>query len=102
MKRPKTPKKRKSKTNFKVLPDKRKKRPYSERVGTKADIIKQCYKAKIFLSQMMQIPNEICKTLLINNKEDGATEIIITKNKNDVDKSPRRFITRPRSLESIF
>ena len=22
--------------------------------------------------------------------------------KNDVDKSPRRFVTRPRSLESIF
>ena len=51
---------------------------------------------------MMQIPNEKWKTLLVNNNEDGATEIIITKNKNDVDKSPRRFVTRPRSLESIF
>ena len=95
-------KKRKSKTNFKVLPNKRKKRPYSERVGTKADIIKEYYKDKIFLSQMMQIPNEKWKTMLVNNNEDGATEIIITKNKNDVDKSPRRFVTRPRSLESIF
>ena len=102
MKRPKTPEKRKSKTNFKVLPNKRKKRPYSERVGTKADIIKEYYKAKVFLSRMMEIPNEKCKTLLVNNKEDGATEIIITKNKNDVDKSPRRFVTRPKSLESIF
>ena len=102
MKRPKTPEKRKSKTNFKVLPNKRKKRPYSERVGTKAYIIKEYYKAKVFLSRMMEIPNEKCKTLLVNNKEDGATEIIITKNKNDVDKSPRRFVTRPKSLESIF
>ena len=50
----------------------------------------------------MQIPNEKWKTLLVNNNEDGATEIIITKNKNDVDKSPRRFVTRPKSLESIF
>ena len=35
MERPKTPKKGKSKTNFKVLPNKKKKHPSSERVGTK-------------------------------------------------------------------
>ena len=35
-------------------------------------------------------------------KEDDVTEIIITNIKNDVDKSPRRFVTRPKSLESIF
>ena len=43
-------KKRKSKTNFKLLPNKRKKHPYSERVRTKADMMKQYYKAKISLS----------------------------------------------------
>ena len=100
--RPKTPKKRKSKTNFKALPNKRKKHPYSERVGTKADMMKQSYKAKISLSQMMQISNGNYKTLLVNNKEDDVTEIIITNNKNDVDKSPRRFVTRPKSLKTIF
>ena len=51
---------------------------------------------------MMQIPNEKYKTLVVNNKEDDVTEIIITNNKNDVDKSPRRFVTRPKSLDSIF
>ena len=99
--RPKTPKKRKSKTNFKALPNKRKKHPYSERVGTKADMMKQYYKAKISLSQMMQISNGKYKTLLVNNKEDDVTEIIITNNKNDVDKSPRRLVTRPKSFKSI-
>ena len=102
MERPKTPKKRKSKANFKVLPNKRKKHPFSERVGTKADMMKQYYKAKISLSQMMQISNGKYKTLLVNNKEDDVTEIIITNNKNDIDKSPRRFVTRPKSLKSIF
>ena len=43
-------KNRKNKTNFKILPSKRKKHPYSERVGTKADMMKQYYKAKISLS----------------------------------------------------
>ena len=43
-------KKRKSKTNFKLLPNKRKKHPYSERVRTKADMMKHYYKAKISLS----------------------------------------------------
>ena len=66
--RPKTPEKRKSKTNFEVLPNKRKKHPYSERVGTKADIMKQYYKAKISFSQMMQISSEKYKALLVNNK----------------------------------
>ena len=51
---------------------------------------------------MMQISNGKYKTLLVNNKEDDVTEIIITKNKNDVDKSPRTFVTRPKSLKSIF
>ena len=46
---------------------------------------------------MMQISNGKYKTLLVNNKEDDVTEILITNNKNDVDKSPRRF-----SLKSIF
>ena len=99
---PKTPKKRKSKTNFKVLPSKRKKHPSSERLGTKADMRKQRYKAKISLSQMMQIPNEKYKTLVVNNKEDDVNEIIITNNKNDADKSPPRFVTPPKSLDSIF
>ena len=67
--RPKTQKKRKSKTNFKVLPNKRKKHPYSERVGTKVDMMKQYYKAKILLSQMMQISNEKYKALLANKKK---------------------------------
>ena len=58
MERPKTPKKGKSKTNFKVLPNKKKKHPSSERVGTKVDMMKQYYKAKISLSQIMQISNE--------------------------------------------
>ena len=92
-------KERKSKTSFKVLPSKRKKHPYSERVGTKADMMKQYYKVKISLSQIMQILNE---TLLVNNEQDDVTEIIITNNKYGVDKSPRRFVTRPKSLESIF
>ena len=100
--RPKILKKRKSKTNFKVLPNKRKKHPYSEKVGTKPDMMKQYYKARISLSQMMQIFSEKYKTLLVNDKEDDVTEIIITNNKNAVDKSPRRFVTRPKSLESIF
>ena len=90
-------KKRKSKTNFKVLPNKWKKHPYSERVRTKVDMMKQYYKAKISLSQVVQISNEKYKTLLVNNKEDE-----FTNNKNDVDKSPRRFVTRPKLLESIF
>ena len=51
---------------------------------------------------MMQISNGKYKTLLVNNKEDDVTEIIITNNKNDVDKSPRRFVTRPKSFKSIF
>ena len=67
---PKTPKKRKSKTNFKVLPNKRKKHPSLERLGPEADMMKQRYKAKISLSQMMQIPNEKYKTLVVNNKEE--------------------------------
>ena len=100
--RPKTLKKHKSKTNFKVLPNKRKGHLYSERVGTKACMMKQYYKAKRSLSQMMQIFNRKYKSLLVNNKEDDVTEIIITNNKNDVDKSPRRFVTRPKSLKSIF
>ena len=50
----------------------------------------------------MQLPNEKCKTLLLNNKEDEVTEIIIVNNKNDVDKSPRRFFTQLKSLESTF
>ena len=84
--RPKTREKRKSKTNLKVLPNKRKKHPYSERVGTKADIMKQYYKAKISFSQMMQISSEKYKALLVNNKEDDVTKIIITnKNKNSDD-----------------
>ena len=63
--RPKTTKKRKSKRSFKVLSNKKKKPPYLERVGTKADMMKQYYKAKISLSQMMQISNEKYKTLLV-------------------------------------
>ena len=51
---------------------------------------------------MMQISDGKYETLLVNNKEDDVTEIIITNNKNDVDKSPRRFVTRPKSLKSIF
>ena len=50
---------------------------------------------------MMQISNEKYKTLLGNNKEDDVTEIVIINIKNDVDKSARRFVTRPKSLESI-
>ena len=38
----KIPNIRKSKTNFKVLPNKSKKHSYLERVGTKADMMKQC------------------------------------------------------------
>ena len=96
--RPKTPKKLKSNTNL----NKRKKYPYSERVRTKADMMKQYYRAKISLSQMMQIFHEKYKILLVNNKEDNVTKIIITNIKNDVNKSPRRFVTRQKSLESIF
>ena len=77
MERLKTPKKRKSKTNFKVLPSKKKKHPYSERVGRKAEMMKKYYKAKISLSQMMQISNDKYKALLVDNKEDDVTEIII-------------------------
>ena len=51
---------------------------------------------------MMQISDGKYETLLVSNKEDNVTEIIITNNKNDVDKSPRRFVTRPKSLKSIF
>ena len=96
--RPKTPKKLKSNTNL----NKRKKYPYSERVRTKADMMKQYYRAKISLSQMMQIFYEKYKTLLVNNKEDNVTESIITNIKNNVDKSPRRSVTTQKSLESIF
>ena len=71
-------------------------------MGTKADMMKEYYKAKISLRWTMQISNEKYKTLLVDNKEDDVTEIIITNIKNDVDKSPRRFVTRPKSLESIF
>ena len=53
------------------------------------------------LSQITQISNEKYKTLLVSNEEDDVTEIVITNNKNDVDKSPRRFVNRPKSLESI-
>ena len=98
----KMPNKRKSKRNFKVLPNKSKKHSYLERVETKADMMKQYYKAEILLSQIIQISNEKYKILLVNNEEDDITEIIITNNKSDVDKSPRRFVTRPKSLESIF
>ena len=63
----KIPNIRKSKTNFKVLPNKSKKHSYLERVGTKADMMKQCYKAEILLSQIIQKSNEKCKTLLVNN-----------------------------------
>ena len=40
----------------------------------------------------MQISNEKYKVLLVNNKEDDVTKIIFTNNKNDVDKSLRRFV----------
>ena len=63
----KIPNIRKSKTSFKVLPNKSKKHSYLERVGTKADMMKQCYKAEILLSQIIQKSNEKCKTLLVNN-----------------------------------
>ena len=53
------------------------------------------------LSQIIQISNQKYKTLLVNNEEDNVTESIITNIKND-DKSPRRFVTRPKSLESTF
>ena len=42
----------------------------------------------------MQISNVKYKTLLVNNKEGVVTEIIATISKNDVDKSPSRFVTR--------
>ena len=98
----KRPNKPKSKTSFKVLPSKSKKHSYLERVGTKADMMKQYYKAGILLSQIIQISNQKYKTLLVNNEEDNVTESIIRNIKNDVDKSPRRFVTRPKSLGSIF
>ena len=50
----------------------------------------------------MLISNEIYKTLLIDNKEYDINKIINTNTKTDVDKSPRRFVTRPKSLKSIF
>ena len=37
------------------------------------------------------MPNEKYKTLLVNNKEDNFTEVIITNNRNDVSKPPRRL-----------
>ena len=51
---------------------------------------------------MMLISNEKYKALLVHNKEDEVTEIIITDIKNNVDKSPRRFVTQLKLLESIF
>ena len=95
-------KKRKSKTNFKLLPNKRKKHPYSKRVRTKADMMKQYYKAKISLSYIMQISNEKYKALFVNNKEDDVNKIIITNNKDEVDKSLRGLVTRPKSLKYFF
>lgn len=50
----------------------------------------------------MQISSDKYKIFLFNSEEDSGTEIIITNNKNDVDKSPRGFVTRPKSLESNF
>ena len=88
----KRPNKRKSKTSFKVLPSKSKKHSYLERVGTKADMMKQYDKAGILLSQIIQISNQKYKTLLVNNEEDNITESIIRNIKNDVDKSPRIFL----------
>lgn len=69
---------------------------------TEVDMMKQYYRAKISLSQMMQISNNKYKTLVVDNKEDDATKIIIMETKSDVDKSPCRFITRPKSLKNIF
>ena len=65
-------------------------------------MMKQYCKAKISLSHMMLISNEKYKALLVHNKEDEVTEIIITDIKNNVDKSPRRFVTQLKLLESIF
>ena len=65
-------------------------------------MMKQYCKAKISLSQMMLTSNEKYKALLVDKKEDEVTEIIITDIKNDVDKSPRRFVTQLKLLESIF
>ena len=62
-------------------------------------MMKQYHKDKILISQMMQIFNEKYKKLLADNKEDKVTEIIITNIKNDVDKSPCRFINLPKSLK---
>ena len=50
----------------------------------------------------MQISSNKHKNFLVNSEEDGVTEIIITNNKNDAGKSPRGFVTRPKSLESNF
>ena len=61
-------------------------------MGTRADMMKQYNKATTSLSQMMLRSNEKYKTLLVNNKENDVTEIIITNNKSDVDKSPRRLL----------
>ena len=41
----KIPNKRRSKTSFKLLPSKSKKHSYLERVGTKADMMKQYYQS---------------------------------------------------------
>ena len=68
---------------------------------TEVDMMKQYYRAKISLSQMMQISSNKYKTLVVDNKDD-ATKIIIMETKSDVDKSPCRFITRPKSLKNIF
>ena len=50
----------------------------------------------------MQISSEKHKALFVNKKGDDVTKIIITNNKNDVDESLRRFVTRPKSLKYFF
>ena len=42
------------------------------------------------------------KALFVNNKEDDVNKIIITNNKDEVDKSLRGLVTRPKSLKYFF
>ena len=63
-------------------------------MGTKADMMKQYYKTKTSLSQIMRISNEKYKILLGINKEDDVTKIVITNIENYADKSPCRFVTQ--------
>ena len=46
-------------------------------MGTKADMMKEYYKAKISLRWTMQISNEKYKTLLVDNKEDDVPKLLL-------------------------